>query len=821
VTPTGVEVTLPADAGADPGVSLGSVSCASAGNCTAVGTYVDRWGYRQGLLLTESSGAWATGVEAAPPADTSANPSVSPTSVSCPSPGNCAAVGNYADNPGNRGLLLTESSGSWTTGVEAGLPANANMNPDVILVAVSCASPGNCTAVGKYLDSSGHEQGLLLDESSGSWTTGVEAIPPANAGTDPNVWVVSLSCASAGNCAAVGSYVDNSAQTQGLLLTESSGSWATGAEATPPANASAGSGAFLSSVSCATDGNCTAVGTYSSGQPQGLLLTETSGSWATGVEATFPANAGPGLNAGLGSVSCASAGDCTAVGGYYDSSGHAQGWLLSEVSGVWATGVEAIPPANAGANPVVLLTSLSCASAGNCTALGSYLDGSGHRQALLMEESSGSWATGMQVSAPANAAADPATSLGSVSCAVAGNCTVVGSYLDSSGHQQGLLLTTVAASPSLLVLAPASGTVGSAIAPASVAATLSSGSVPTGTITFKVFGPQPSPPGTCSSGGTTVGSATVSDNATYHPSVGFTPGSAGDYWWYAAYSGDSTDNPAASACGASMPETAVAAAPSLAVVVPASGTVGGAIAASSISAALSSGSGPTGTIVFKVFGPQPLPPNACSSGGTTIGTAGVSGDATYHPSAGFIPVSDGSYWWYADYGGDASNNPAVSACGFPMAKTIVSAVPVLSKFDISPREFSLAGRKVAGKCVKPSPRNDNHIGCRRRIQFRISYTLNTPATVILTLKLQAPGRQVNGRCVPPTSRNSKHKSCSRWVTVTGKVTQTRPAGANSFTFTGTIGGRQLGPGLYQLIATPSNNGSTGTPRTLTLRIRAA
>ena len=63
------------------------------------------------------------------------------------------------------------ASTNWATGVEASLPANAGTNPDAgfapVLGAVSCASVGNCTAVGTYEDSSRHEQGLLLTETSG------------------------------------------------------------------------------------------------------------------------------------------------------------------------------------------------------------------------------------------------------------------------------------------------------------------------------------------------------------------------------------------------------------------------------------------------------------------------------------------------------------------------------------------------------------------------------------------------------------------------------------------------------------------------------
>jgi hypothetical protein len=451
----GVEASLPANARTNPNVFLGSVSCASAGNCTAVGFYTDSSGHSQGLLLSETSGTWAAGVEASLPANAGTNPNVR-LSVSCASAGNCTAVGSYFDSSGHeQGVLLSETSGTWAAGVEPSLPANAGTNPSASVYSVSCASAGNCTAVGSYTDSSGHSQGLLLTETSGTWAAGVEASLPANAGPNPNLSLNSVSCASAGNCTAVGNYNDSydssSVQDQGLLLTETSGTWATGVDASLPAGAGTASYVVVQDVSCASAGNCTAVGQYedSSFNFHGLLLSETSGTWAAGVEASLPAgacastSAGNGCGAGgdsvdLGSVSCASAGNCTAVGSYDDSSGHQPGLVLSETSGTWATGVEASLPANA-STTAAGLSSVSCASAGNCTAVGYYDDSSGHQQGLVLSETSGTWAAGVEASLPANASTT-AAGLSSVSCASAGNCTAVGEYTDSSGHEQGLLL---------------------------------------------------------------------------------------------------------------------------------------------------------------------------------------------------------------------------------------------------------------------------------------------------------------------------------------------------------------------------------------------
>ena len=216
---TGVEASLPANAGSIPDVSLNSVSCAAAGNCSAVGEYHDSAGHYQGLLLTESAGTWAAGVEATLPAGARANPGVSLASVSCPSAGNCSAVGNYYDSAGHhQGLLLSETAGTWATGVEVTPPANAGSDPGVYVGSVSCASAGNCGAVGSYLDSSNHQQGLLLTETADTWSAGVEATLPVGARPSPGVSLVSVSCASARNCSAVGNYQDSAGHYQGVLL---------------------------------------------------------------------------------------------------------------------------------------------------------------------------------------------------------------------------------------------------------------------------------------------------------------------------------------------------------------------------------------------------------------------------------------------------------------------------------------------------------------------------------------------------------------------------------------------------------------------------
>jgi hypothetical protein len=473
---SGSTAVLPANAatGKQQIVSLNSVSCASAGNCSAVGGYVDSSGNTQGVLMTETAGIWASGVEATLPSDAAANPHVSLDLVSCASAGNCSAVGGYAEGSGNgQLLLLTEADGVWEAGVAAVLPANARAGGGG-LDAVSCASAGNCGAVGFYADSSKNLEPLVLSEEAGRWATGVQAKLPANAATSKqSAPLDSVSCASPGNCSAVGGYFDKSGNSQALLLNEKAGRWRTGVEAKPPANAAAthkyaGETVLLLAVSCASAGNCSAVGSYcavsncnrfgkgsrSSGE-QGLLLTEAAGRWTRGVEAKLPKNA---IRTGplqyLNSISCDSPGNCSAVGSYFGSRqkthlGSRQRThlvLLTEKAGRWARGVTGALPANAApsaAQAELGVNSVSCSSAGNCTAAGTY-SGSGqdNTQPLLLTERAGVWARGVGVALPASASAPYQYSWVAVSCASAQNCSGAGFYTDNSSGQQGLLLSS-------------------------------------------------------------------------------------------------------------------------------------------------------------------------------------------------------------------------------------------------------------------------------------------------------------------------------------------------------------------------------------------
>ena len=446
------QLVLPADAVADPVAELHSVSCASPGNCSAVGRYVDS-ADDQGLLATRSAGTWAAGVKAALPAGAAGAPDVVVHSVSCTSAGDCSAVGDYKDTGGRRqGLLLTQASGTWATGVKATLPAGTDATSEAVTAAVSCTSPGNCSAVGRYTDADGDTQGLLLTQSSGTWAPGVKLSLPANAFDDPEAGLPSVSCAAAGECTAVGQYNGG----LGVRVTQTSGSWGAGVEVVPP---TAGTGVLITSVSCPSVGGCSAVGRYQETPLPvvPLLLAQSSGTWAAPVKGTIPdAQLNPG--AAMSSVSCASAGNCSAVGTYLHRSNAPQGVVFTQTAGTWAPGAPTTPPADAAVEPTQSLTAISCPAAGSCSAVGNYVFRS---QALT--QMAGVLAPAIALQEAANVSTPPVSVPTSVSCPASGECSAVGSYQDSAGQGQAMVVDATRIAATLSLTAPATGTAGSAV----------------------------------------------------------------------------------------------------------------------------------------------------------------------------------------------------------------------------------------------------------------------------------------------------------------------------------------------------------------------
>ena len=232
---------------------------------------------------------------------------------------------------------------------------------------MSCASAGNCSAGGFYTSRSGTEQAFVVTEVRGAWRGAQEvagALNPGGAGQ-----VRSVSCKSAGNCSAGGNTTGRSGLFQAFVVNERNGTWGAARKI------AIGGSAEVESVSCASPGNCSAGGT-SFGASGAFVVNERNGAWGA---ARVVAGGGAQLN----SVSCASAGNCSA-GGSTDSG---QAFVVDERNGAWGAAqvVPGTAALNTGRNAEV--DSVSCASAGRCSAGGDFTQRAGRRvQAFVVSE---------------------------------------------------------------------------------------------------------------------------------------------------------------------------------------------------------------------------------------------------------------------------------------------------------------------------------------------------------------------------------------------------------------------------------------------------
>src|SRR5258707_723912 len=97
----------------------------------------------------------------------------------------------------------TARAGPWRTAI--GGPGSGGRG---VVATVSCAAAGNCAGGGLYTDGLINQQAFVVSERNGTWGRArqVPGSGALNAGGEAVVG--SVSCASAGNCAAGGSYTD-------------------------------------------------------------------------------------------------------------------------------------------------------------------------------------------------------------------------------------------------------------------------------------------------------------------------------------------------------------------------------------------------------------------------------------------------------------------------------------------------------------------------------------------------------------------------------------------------------------------------------------
>jgi hypothetical protein len=418
-----------------------SLSCPSAGNCTAGGQYADSSGISsQAFVADQVDGTWGDAIQVPGTAALNAGDDGYVSSVSCASAGNCAAGGDYTDSSGNRqAFVADEVDGTWGDAIEVPGTVTLNVDGDAQVLTVSCASAGNCAAGGYYADSSDNQQAFVTEEVSGTWQDATEVPGTAGLNTLGSAEVLSVSCPSAANCT-VGGYYDASTGLQAFVADEVSGTWDDAQEVPGTDTLNTGGTAIVSSVSCSSAGNCAAGGMYSVSASSGpypseaFVADEVDGTWGDAQEVPGTATLNTGAVAFVNSVSCPSDGNCAAGGELAVSTDGGASYVgepfvVSEVDGTWGDAVQ-VPGTVTNTGGTGTIASVSCPSAGNCVA-GGYAASSASSTAYLafvVSEVDGTWGGAIEVSG----IPEPTALVTSVSCSPSGDCAAGGEYYESS-----------------------------------------------------------------------------------------------------------------------------------------------------------------------------------------------------------------------------------------------------------------------------------------------------------------------------------------------------------------------------------------------------
>lgn len=184
----------------------------------------------------------------------------------------------------------------------------------------------------------------------------------------------------------------------------------------------------LAGVACPGTTSCFGAGRWDNGSATFAQAQAWGGSWAQSALAT---PSGGWVASELQGVSCTASTECTAVGSYDD--GTVTRTLVERRGSSWAHQSSPNPSGHQGS----YLAGVSCSSSSLCTAVGSYVDSGGTQRTLALRWASGSWSQQMLPGIPAGATS---AQLSGVSCPTSTSCVAVGSWTDSAfvQHPYGL-----------------------------------------------------------------------------------------------------------------------------------------------------------------------------------------------------------------------------------------------------------------------------------------------------------------------------------------------------------------------------------------------
>src|SRR3954469_18743239 len=207
--------------------------------------------------------------------------------------------------------------------------------------------------------------------------------------------------------------------------------------------------------------------------------------------------------------------------------------------------------------------------------------------------------------------------------------------------------------PTLTTNAGSDKPVGSTLTDSAPLSGASTNPAATGTITFKLYGPNDA---SCTGPVIATSTKTVNGNGNYTSNPSGAINVAGTYRWIANYGGDANNAATTNGCNGDNENVGVG------QVTPRVTTdAGSAVSVGTAmhdTATLSGGVNPTGTISFKLYGPDDA---NCTGPVISTSSRNVTANGVY-TSDNFTPTAGGTYRWIANYSGDANNAATTNGC---------------------------------------------------------------------------------------------------------------------------------------------------------------
>ena len=175
------------------------------------------------------------------------------------------------------------AAGGW--GIARQIPGLAALNTgtdgEAGVSSMSCGSPGNCAAAGTYDVGRYRQRAYLASQVRGTW--GKAERVPGLAALDKGGYesIGPVSCAAAGDCVAAGAYTTGAHRQQGFVISEAHGIWSRARPLPGLAKLSGGRFSALSAVSCAVPGSCAVTGVYGPGHGRVFVDSQVRGIWGT------------------------------------------------------------------------------------------------------------------------------------------------------------------------------------------------------------------------------------------------------------------------------------------------------------------------------------------------------------------------------------------------------------------------------------------------------------------------------------------------------------------------------------------------------------